>query len=83
MRLMTNCHWRVSDDFILATKVGCVFPMVVIPILPQAEFGPNDHREDAPHFILRCLKMRLRNSTTKDTECAETFTNNDLFQYDK
>ena len=18
---------------------------------PQAEFGPNDHREDAPHFI--------------------------------
>ena len=57
--------------------------MVIIPILPQAEFGPNDHREDAPHFILRCLKMILRNSTTKDTECAETFTNNNLFQYDK
>ena len=32
-------------------KVGRVFPMVVVSILPHAEFGPNDHREDAPHFI--------------------------------
>jgi hypothetical protein len=24
--------------------------MVVISILPHAEFGRNDHREDAPHF---------------------------------
>ena len=24
--------------------------MVVVSILPHAEFGPNDHREDAPHF---------------------------------
>ena len=24
-------------------KVGCVFPMVVVSILPQAGFGPNDH----------------------------------------
>ena len=24
--------------------------MVVISILPHAEFGQNDHREDAPHF---------------------------------
>ena len=31
-------------------KVGCVFAMVVVSILPQAEFGPNDHRQDAPHF---------------------------------
>ena len=34
----------------LLTKVGCVFPMVVSPILPHAEFGRNDHQEDAPHF---------------------------------
>ena len=27
-------------------KVGYVFPMVVDSILFQAEFGPNDHRED-------------------------------------
>ena len=32
-------------------KVGCVFPMIIIPILPQAGFGLNDHRDHAPHFI--------------------------------
>jgi len=32
-------------------KVGSVFPMVVVSILLHAEFGPNDHSEDAPHFI--------------------------------
>ena len=31
-------------------KVGCVLPMVVASILLHAEFGPNDHREEAPHF---------------------------------
>ena len=29
------------------SKVGCVFPMVVVFILPQAKFRPNNHREDA------------------------------------
>ena len=32
-------------------KVGCVFSMVVVAILLYVEFGPNDHREDAPQFI--------------------------------
>ena len=32
------------------TKVGCIFLMVVVSILPHTEFGPNDHREDVPHF---------------------------------
>ena len=32
---------------------GCVFPMVVISLLPHGEFGRNDHREDAPHFTSR------------------------------
>ena len=27
-------------------------PMVDASVLLQAEFGPNDHREDAPRFIL-------------------------------
>ena len=37
-------------------KVECVFPMVVVSILPHAEFGPNDcmlthdHRDGAPHL---------------------------------
>ena len=30
-------------------KVACVFPMVVVFILPHAEFGPNDHQENAAH----------------------------------
>ena len=30
--------------------MGCVFPVVFVTILPPAEFGPNDHREDAPHI---------------------------------
>ena len=32
------------------TKLERVVPMVVVSILPHAEFGPNDHREDASHF---------------------------------
>ena len=31
-------------------KEGCVFPMIVCPILPRAEFGLNYHWKDAPHF---------------------------------
>ena len=34
----------------LRSKVGCVFLMVIVPILPRAGIGPNDH-ENAPHFI--------------------------------
>ena len=32
-------------------KELCVFLMVIVSILPHAEFGPNGHEEDAPHFI--------------------------------
>ena len=28
----------------------CVFPMVVVSILPNAEFVKNDHRKHPPHF---------------------------------
>ena len=35
-------------------KVGCVFLVIIVSMLPHAEIGRNasDHREDAPHFIL-------------------------------
>ena len=29
-------------------KVGCVVPMIVVSILPNADLGPNDHQEEAP-----------------------------------
>ena len=32
-------------------KVGQVFPMVV-SVLPKTKFGQNDHRKDAPYFII-------------------------------
>ena len=33
------------------TKVGCILTTVIVSILPHAEFGRNDHREDTPHFM--------------------------------
>ena len=30
--------------------MGCVTPIIVVSILPHAEFGWNSHREDEPHF---------------------------------
>ena len=36
--------------FVDGTKVECVLLMVVVSILPHAEFWPNHHREDATHF---------------------------------
>ena len=38
---------------LMAIKVGCVFLMVVVFILPHVELRRNDYREDAPHFILK------------------------------
>ena len=32
-------------------KVGCVIPMAIVSLSPHADFGPNDHWEDALHFI--------------------------------
>ena len=36
--------------YVNGTKVGCVFLMAFVSILPRAQLGLNDHREDAPHF---------------------------------
>ena len=32
------------------SKVEYVYPMAIVSILPHAEFGPNDHWEDALCF---------------------------------
>ena len=50
--MSTQISARYLNEFqdFPAFKVGCIFPMVVVYLLPQAEFGRNDHREDAPHF---------------------------------
>ena len=36
---------------ITLVEIKCVFPMVVVSILPHAEFGLNDHREGALYLI--------------------------------
>ena len=46
---------------LLICKVGCVVVMVVVSILPHAEFGPNDHRQDAPHFKKQWLGHQYEN----------------------
>ena len=38
------------------SKVGCVFAIAVVSILPHTELGRNDYGEDASHFILRISK---------------------------
>ena len=45
----TNQIAAREQQFDNSYKVGRVFPMVV-SLLPHAEFGPNDHRENAPRF---------------------------------
>ena len=33
-------------------RKGCVISMVVVSLLPHAEFGRNGHRDDASHFTI-------------------------------
>ena len=47
----------IHETLYLYCKVGCAYPMVAISIVPQAEFGPNDYREDAPHFNPRVFQI--------------------------
>ena len=46
---LLKIEMRKVNKFI---KVGCAFPIVIGTIVPHAEFGPNDHPEDALHFII-------------------------------
>ena len=42
--------WIKTPSFEKNTKVGCIFSMVFVSLLPNAEFGQNYHWKDAPHF---------------------------------
>ena len=39
--------------------MGRVLPMVAVSIMPNAESGRNDHREDGPHFILQKYSIKI------------------------
>ena len=62
----------IGDGFkaFVTIKVGCVFPMVVVPFLHVVGFGPNDYRDDAPHCMIRMKTMTIidySNSQNRDT----------------
>ena len=50
---------KLGKSLTVLNKVGCVFSMVVVSILPHAEFGPNDHQKDAPHFTYKILELLI------------------------
>jgi len=64
-KLQADQIGRFLDEIVFVGEVGRVFPMVVVSILPQAEFRPNDRRKDAPHFI-SALKPTKTYKTAKD-----------------
>ena len=39
------------------SKAECVFRMAVDSMLPHAEFGPNDHREDSPTLVATSIEI--------------------------
>ena len=41
------------------TKLGRVFPMVVVSILHNAKFGQNDNQEDAITLVSRLLPVKI------------------------
>ena len=47
MNLFMTCRGQRDD-----IKLGCVVRIVDDSILLQTESGPNDHRKDAPLFIV-------------------------------
>ena len=60
--------------------------MVIVSLLPHAEFGPNDHRNYAPHFTLTPKLKRERMSADKFLvnafTCATATTITASFLYD-
>ena len=58
MKRMMKSRFKIQVIYQVSSKVEYVFrsssmrsTMVVVSMLPHAEYGPNDHREDVPYFI--------------------------------
>ena len=47
----TSFYFKLNLYIFLFFIRNCVFPTVVVSMLPHAEFGQNEHREDASRFI--------------------------------
>ena len=53
-------QFKVSNR--VRSKVGCVFPMVVVSLLPHAEFRRNDHRQVVPRFTSWDFEKKKKDS---------------------
>ena len=62
----------LNEKFTWIHKVGCVYPMVVVSILPHVEFGPNDHWKDTPQYIYSS-EFFIWDSITRGSDCIMFF----------
>ena len=50
---LSDIDFKIKIAWVWTTlKMRCVFLVVVVLIPLHAEFGQNDYREEAPHFIV-------------------------------
>ena len=50
----TDISWaNVIGSLKLQFKVGCVFQMVIWSEFRMGQYSDDDHREDAPHFMVK------------------------------
>ena len=54
-----------------SSKVGCVFPMVVVSILFHVVFAPNDRQKGASHFIIDQNKTHAPNNYAFSTQKSQ------------
>ena len=62
-------YLAVWDRNEVYNKVGCVFHMVVVSMLPHAEFKLIDHRKDVSHLTQRILVGVQVTSTNSILDC--------------
>ena len=48
--MSANRKYRNLPIFRLCSKMGCVFPMVILSEFRIGQYGDDDHWDDAPHF---------------------------------
>ena len=64
MHSLFNINEFKLEKWYAPGKVGCIFPNVVISIPPHMEFGSDDHRKDATHFITNLLIFPIRKKSS-------------------
>ena len=63
-RPLTAGPIRIAENFesfllVIHEETGRIFPLVVVSILPHADFRQNDNREDALTLVSRLLPVKI------------------------